>query len=235
MQVVLLVGFELGDDEQKGLILLLAQEFLGTISDEIDAVLIFVGNFLTITVPDGSFVWMRRKFQFIGGVPKIEEAAAVLGRDVSATASLGFGARGEMPLANIVCCIAGLTQFGGDGGQVFSEPEAVVPNSCFAGITAGEHDGARGPTNGLVGYGVIEIGPSGGECVDVWRVGGTVEAVGSDEVPTELVGVIDDDVRAAFGGRCLLRRGRGDRNGSGYSRLCGSSGRSQEKVSSIHH
>src|SRR5580658_3511203 len=116
----------------------------------------------------------------------------------SPAAALGFGSGSQMPFAKVVRRVTGLAKLGGKRGQVLSETQAVVPDACFRSVAAREQHGSRWGTDRLVGDRVIEIRSAAGQCVQVRCVRGTVQAVGADEVPTELIGMIDDDVRSLF-------------------------------------
>ena len=140
VHVVLLVGLELRDEEEEWLVVLLAEEALGAVGEEVDAVLVLVLDGLLVAIPDGAVVGMRCVLDGVGAFPQIEKAAAVFGLDGAGAAAVCLALGGEMPLADEVASVAGLAQLAGECGQGVVEAEAVVPDSGFGGVTAGEED-----------------------------------------------------------------------------------------------
>jgi hypothetical protein len=52
------MGLELRDKEKEWLVLLLAKKSLGTVSQKVDTILVFVGYRLVVAVPGSAFIRM---------------------------------------------------------------------------------------------------------------------------------------------------------------------------------
>lgn len=138
-----------------------------------------------------------------------------------------------MPLADVVGGVACLAQLGCDGGQILLEAQAVMPHTGFSCVTPREHDRARWAADRLVGNCMREVGAFRGKRIEVGRARGTVEAICADKIPTELVGMIDDDIRFLPRRRFLRDAGLGGR-GIWQSGCRTHGGRAYEKVSAIY-
>src|ERR1700733_1087804 len=129
MHVVLLVRLDLRDKKEEWFFLLLAKEALHAISNEVDAIFVFVGDLLAVAVPDGSFVRVRSVFDYIRSFPQVEEAATELRFNSTGASAVGLIVRGKMPLANQVCGIAGFAQISGQRREGLAQSKAVVPDA----------------------------------------------------------------------------------------------------------
>ena len=54
---------------KKGFVVLLAEEALGAVGDEVDAVLVLVGDGFAVVVVDGAFVGVRGVLERVGSFP----------------------------------------------------------------------------------------------------------------------------------------------------------------------
>ena len=157
MHVVLLVRFQLRDEEEERFVLFLTKKAFGAVSEKVDAILILVCDWLVVLVPDSALIGMRGVFDRVGAFPEIEKAAAIFELDWTWSAAFHTVFEGEMPLADQVGGVTGLAQLAGKGGQRLIESQSVVPDARLRGIAAGEEDGAARRTDWLVRDGIREV------------------------------------------------------------------------------
>jgi hypothetical protein len=105
------MDFEVRESEEKGRLGgARVEEELGAIGHEIGAVAVGEVDGFTLAIEEIAFVGVRGPLEFVGRFPEIEEAAAVLRLDGSASfgrVSRAGGGR-EMPLADVVGGVPGL-------------------------------------------------------------------------------------------------------------------------------
>ncbi len=83
-EIVLLVRFQVGDDQQERRRLAgVVQETLGAAGQEIDSILVLIVHGPAVAIVDIALVWMRGVFELIGSFPEVKKAAAASGRNRS--------------------------------------------------------------------------------------------------------------------------------------------------------
>ena len=122
-------------------------------------------------------------------------------------------ARRQVPFADVICRIARLPQRRGQGGGVFRQAGAIVPDPVAAGILSGKDAAARRSAHRLIRKSRSEQHAAPRHGVQVGRQVHGVETHGPDAVAAELVRDDDNNV-GPLHVRTGLRRRRG-RSGHG--------------------
>ena len=172
----------------------LTQKLLRAIGHEVDAKLVFEGNLLAVSIVDSAFIGMGGELKFVGSLPHIEKPGTKLWLDVAAATACFLCGRGKVPLAQQIGRVSRFTQFARQCRQCRIDGQRIVPYASLGCITASQHDRTRWGAYRLVGDCMGKQGATVCHGVEVRSIGRAIEAVGANEIPTELVGEIENDI-----------------------------------------
>ena len=197
--VVLVVGLDLRDGHEEGLVSCVAVQIVqGKLIDavrpvalEVNAVVVFIENVAVVAVR-GEFQYIRRPP--IAGVAPTE----LLGHGGDGVVDGGLlfqlSVRGQMPFADVGGFVVGiLLHVAAQGLHIRGKHDIVAEAAGFRGVFAGLEQGPAGTADRLGGEGVVKADTFGGQGV---QVGGDVQglAVAAAGVPALLVAEIKNQI-----------------------------------------
>src|SRR5438270_1397218 len=111
--IVLKMWFQVRNDKKERRLCFSPEESRYTVREEVDTIIVLEVDRLTGSVPNGSFVRVRRDFQYVAAFPVVGKATAIFGRDRP-----GDAGQPQVPLAYVVGGITGFAKYCSERGSL---------------------------------------------------------------------------------------------------------------------
>ena len=198
LSVVLVVGLNLGDGHEEGLLFVVGlEESQGQVVDAVRPVALEVHP-VVILVKHEAVVAVGGELQHVRRPPIAGVATPQLLGDggdgvVDDGRFFQLAVAGQVPLADISGLIARLLDIAAQGLDMGGEHEVVAEAARLGGPFAGLEQGAAGAAHRLGGEGVVKFDALPGQLV---QIGGDIQglAEAAAGIPALLVGKVKDDV-----------------------------------------